>query len=84
MNNFKLHTEAQQLADIHSNYKLARRYLETKEDLSNLKQKYEDLNKITEDLLKTNKVLQDAVESLQEIKEDLELEYWADEWRNTV
>lgn len=79
MNNFELHNKAQQLADICSNYQLARRYLEAADELEVLENKYTELNKMMEELLRVNKVLQDHIDSLTQ-KEDCD-KLSATDWR---
>lgn len=69
MNNFELHNKAQQLADIHSNYQLAKRCLEASDKLDVLESKYTELNKMMEELLRVNKVLQDHIDSLTQQEE---------------
>lgn len=78
MNNFELHNKAQLLADIHSNYQLAKRYLETSDKLEALENKYTELNKMMEDLLRVNKVLQDHIDSLTQ---QVECDRFPSDWR---
>lgn len=79
MNNFELHNKAQQLADIYSNYQLAKRYLESSDKLEVLENKYIELNKMMEELIRVNKVFQDHIDSLTQ-KEDCD-KFSATDWR---
>ena len=64
-NNFKLHEEATQLSDTTTNYKLAKMYLQTKEEFDMLKHKYEQLNLLFEDYLSAHRVLTEEISRLQ-------------------
>lgn len=64
-NNFKLHEEAMNLSVINTGYKLAKMYLQEKQELEELKEKYENLNQMFEDYLAAHKVIQAELERLQ-------------------
>lgn len=65
MNNFELHEESLNLSSIHTSYKLAKMYLQEKQELEELKEKYENLNQMFEDYLAAHKVIQAELERLQ-------------------
>ena len=64
-NNFKLHEEATQLSDTITSYKLSKMYLQQKQELEQLKEKYEKLNELFEDYLKCHRVMVEEIERLQ-------------------
>lgn len=64
-NNFKLHEEATQLSDTITNYKLSKMYLQQKQELEELKEKYAKLNELFEDYLKCHRVMVEEIERLQ-------------------
>lgn len=78
MNNFEIHNKAQHLADVYSNYQLAKRHLEASEKLEALENKYTELNKMMEELLRVNKVLQDHIDSLTQ---QVECDKFPSDWR---
>lgn len=65
INNFELHEEAMNLSVINTSYKLAKMYLQEKQELKELKEKYENLNQMFEDYLAAHKVIQAELERLQ-------------------
>lgn len=65
LNNFELHEEAMNLSVVQTSYKLAKMYLQEKQELEELKEKYENLNQMFEDYLAANKVIQAELERLQ-------------------
>lgn len=65
LNNFELHEEAMNLSVINTGYKLAKMYLQEKQELEELKEKYENLNQLFEDYLAAHKVIQAELERLQ-------------------
>lgn len=65
LNNFELHEEAMNLSVTCTGYKLAKMYLQEKQDLEELKEKYENLNQMFEDYLAAHKVIQAELERLQ-------------------
>lgn len=65
LNNFELHEEAMNLSVVQTSYKLAKMYLQEKQELEELKEKYENLNQMFEDHLAANKVIQAELERLQ-------------------
>ena len=65
LNNFELHEEAMNLPVINTGYKLAKMYLQEKQELEELKEKYENLNQMFEDYLAAHKVIQAELERLQ-------------------
>ena len=65
LNNFELHEEAMNLSVINTGYKLAKMYLQEKQELEELKEKYENLNQMFEDYLAAHKVIQAELERLQ-------------------
>lgn len=65
LNNFELHEEAMNLSVINTGYKLAKMYLQEKQELKELKEKYENLNQMFEDYLAAHKVIQAELERLQ-------------------
>lgn len=64
-NNFKLHEEATQLSDTITNYKLSKMYLQQKQELEQLEEKYAKLNELFEDYLKCHRVMVEEIERLQ-------------------
>ena len=64
-NNFKLHEEATQLSDTMTSYKLSKMYLQQKQELEELKEKYAKLNELFEDYLKCHRVMVEEIERLQ-------------------
>ena len=64
-NNFELHDQAVILSAVHTSYKLAKIYLQTKEEFDMLKHKYEQLNLLFEDYLSAHKVLTEEISRLQ-------------------
>ena len=64
-NNFKLHEEATQLSDTITSYKLSKMYLQQKQELEELKEKYSKLNELFEDYLKCHRVMVEDIERLQ-------------------
>lgn len=64
-NNFKLHEEATQLSDAITSYKLSKMYLQQKQELEELKEKYAKLNELFEDYLKCHRVMVEEIERLQ-------------------
>jgi len=58
LNNFELHEGAMNLSVINTSYKLAKMYLQEKQELEELKEKYENLNQMFEDYLAAHKVIQ--------------------------
>lgn len=65
INNFELHEEAMNLSVISTGYKIAKMYLQEKQELEELKEKYENLNQLFEDYLAAHKVIQAELERLQ-------------------
>lgn len=65
LNNFELHKEAMNLSVVQTSYKLAKMYLQEKQELEELKEKYENLNQLFEDYLSAHKVIQVELERLQ-------------------
>lgn len=65
LNNFELHEQSVELAGVYTSYKLAKMYLQEKQDLEELKEKYENLNQLFEDYLAAHKVIQAELERLQ-------------------
>lgn len=65
LNNFELHEEAMNLSVINTGYKIAKMYLQEKQNLEELKEKYENLNQMFEDYLAAHKVIQAELERLQ-------------------
>ena len=65
INNFELHEEAMNLSVINTGYKLAKMYLQEKQELEELKEKYENLNQLFDDYLAAHKVIQAELERLQ-------------------
>ena len=64
-NNFKLHEEATQLSDTITSHKLSKMYLQQKQELEELKEKYSKLNELFEDYLKCHRVMVEEIERLQ-------------------
>lgn len=64
-NNFKLHEEATQLSDTITSYKLSKMYLQQKQELEQLEEKYAKLNELFEDYLKGHRVMVEEIERLQ-------------------
>lgn len=65
LNNFELHEEAMNLSVIHTSYKLSKMYLQQKQELEQLKEKYAKLNELFEDYLKCHRVMVEEIERLQ-------------------
>ena len=65
LNNFELHEESMNLSVVQTSYKLAKMYLQEKQELEELKEKYENLNQMFEDYLAAHKVIQAELERLQ-------------------
>lgn len=65
LNNFELHEEATQLSDTITSYKLSKMYLQQKQELEELKEKYAKLNELFEDYLKCHRVMVEEIERLQ-------------------
>ncbi|QEG08616.1 hypothetical protein [Aeromonas phage 4L372D] len=65
LNNFELHEEAMNLSVLNTGYKLAKMYLQQKQELEEIKEKYENLNQMFEDYLAAHKVIQAELERLQ-------------------
>ncbi|MGL5015221.1 MAG: hypothetical protein ACRC6V_13180 [Bacteroidales bacterium] len=65
LNNFELHEEAMNLSVVQTSYKLAKMYLQEKQALEELKEKYENLNQMFEDYIAAHKVIQAELERLQ-------------------
>lgn len=65
LNNFELHEQSMELAGVYTSYKLAKMYLQEKQELEELKEKYENLNQLFEDYLAAHKVIQAELERLQ-------------------
>lgn len=65
LNNFELHEGAMNLSVVQTSYKLAKMYLQEKQELEELKEKYENLNQMFEDYLAAHKVIQAELERLQ-------------------
>lgn len=65
LNNFEMHEEAINLSVVQTSYKLAKMYLQEKQELEELKEKYENLNQMFEDYLAAHKVIQAELERLQ-------------------
>ena len=65
LNNFELHEEAMNLSVVQTSYKLAKMYLQEKQDLEELKEKYTNLNTLFEDYLKCHRVMVEEIERLQ-------------------
>lgn len=65
LNNFELHEQAMNLSAINTGYKLAKMYLQQKQELEELKEKYANLNQMFEDYLSAHKVIQAELERLQ-------------------
>ncbi len=64
-NNFELHNQSMELSGAYSGYKLAKMYLQEKQELEQLKEKYEKLNELFEDYLKCHRVMVEEIERLQ-------------------
>lgn len=65
ISNFEMHEEAMNLSAIHTSYKLAKMYLQEKEEHIKLKEKYTNLNQMFEDYLSAHKVLTEEISRLQ-------------------
>lgn len=65
MNNFELHEQALNLSSVHTSYTLAKQLLQEKQELEELKEKYDQLNAMFEDYLNAHKVIQVELERLQ-------------------
>ena len=64
-NIFELHNQSMELSGAYSGYKLAKMYLQQKQELEQLKEKYEKLNELFEDYLKCHRVMVEEIERLQ-------------------
>ena len=64
-NNFELHNKSMELSGAYSGYKLAKMYLQEKQELEQLKEKYAKLNELFEDYLKGHRVMVEEIERLQ-------------------
>ena len=64
-NNFKLHEEATQLSDTITSYKISKMYLQEKQELEQLEEKYAKLNELFEDYLKCHRVMVEEIERLR-------------------
>lgn len=65
LNNFELHEESMNLSVIHTSYKISKMYLQQKQELEQLKEKYTKLNELFEDYLKCHRVIVEEIERLQ-------------------
>ena len=65
LNNFELHEEAMNLSAVRTSYSLAKRLLQQKQELEQLKEKYTKLNELFEDYLKCHLVMVEEIERLQ-------------------
>lgn len=65
LDNFELHEEAMNLSVIHTSFKLSKMYLQKKQELEQLKEKYAKLNELFEDYLKCHRVMVEEIERLQ-------------------
>ena len=65
LNNFELHEEAMNLSVTSTGYKIAKMYLQQKQELEELKEKYTNLNTLFEDYLKCHRVMVEEIERLQ-------------------
>ena len=65
LNNFEIHEEAMNLSAVRTSYSLAKQLLQQKQDLEQLKEKYEKLNELIEDYLKCHRVMVEEIERLQ-------------------
>ena len=65
LNNFELHEEAMNLSAVYTSYSLAKQLLQQKQELEQLKEKYEKLNDLFEDYLKCHRVMVEEIERLQ-------------------
>lgn len=65
LDNFELHEQSMNLSVIHTSYKLSRMYLQQKQELEQLKEKYAKLNELFEDYLKCHRVMVEEIERLQ-------------------
>ena len=65
IDNFELHEQSMNLSVIHTSYKLSRMYLQQKQELEELKEKYANLNTLFEDYLKCHRVMVEEIERLQ-------------------
>ena len=65
LNNFELHEEAMNLSAVRTSYSLAKQLLQQKQELEQLKEKYEKLNDLFEDYLKCHRVMVEEIERLQ-------------------
>lgn len=65
LDNFELHEEAMNLSAVHTSYKLSRMYLQQKQELEEIKEKYANLNTLFEDYLKCHRVMVEEIERLQ-------------------
>ena len=65
LDNFELHEESLNLSVIHTSFKLSKMYLQQKQELEQLKEKYSKLNELFEDYLKCHRVMVEEIERLQ-------------------
>lgn len=65
LNNFEMHEQSMNLSVIHTSYKLSKMYLQQKQELEELKEKYAKLNELFEDYLKCHRVMVEEIERLQ-------------------
>ena len=65
LNNFELHEQSMNLSVIHTSYKLSKMYLQQKQELEQLEEKYAKLNELFEDYLKCHRVMVEEIERLQ-------------------
>lgn len=65
LNNFELHEQSMNLSGAYSGYKLAKMYLQQKQELEELKEKYATLNTLFEDYLKCHRVMVEEIARLQ-------------------
>ncbi len=65
LDNFELHEESLNLSVIHTSFKLSKMYLQQKQELEQLKEKYAKLNELFEDYLKCHRVMVEEIERLQ-------------------
>ena len=65
LNNFELHEQSMDLSVIHTSFKLSKMYLQQKQELEQLEEKYAQLNELFEDYLKCHRVMVEEIERLQ-------------------
>lgn len=65
LDNFELHEEAMNLSAVYTSYKLSKMYLQQKQELEQLKEKYAKLNEFFADYLKSHRVMVEEIERLQ-------------------